>query len=310
MAVQNAHEQAVKDAHDAELAELEAKVNAELAQANGEQTEQSGEETKTETSDSTSAGEETNQSSTDDATQTESQTEEQQTDPQNDDEDVPALSDDEVKLLSKKAQKRFAQLNAEKKALQEQLELRGKLNPQTRQPATKTNSSSNGLPWLQSQNNTQSQDGDVREVTPEEYTADVQKTAQGIVQQELAKEKILQNFQTDRQACETAYPELDPNSEDYDDSLAKRVTKFYYQAFKEDPTVRLKDFVDDLMTMRESAKAKAKQTITGKIVKQSAEQAVGNTSVKPQQKQTVDTLIKNANSIDELNKLESMINAA
>lgn len=272
--------EAVKAAHDEELAKLEAEITALGTQ---EESDTAKEE---KTPDATSANGETKQSEEgtekkedekkpDGATSTES--------------DDAELSDDEVKQLSAKAQKRFKRLAKLNSDLNHELAFLRKNTPKT-EPAPEPKRTP--LPWENAD------EPDVAQIASEKARETVMET--------LRTERILSTIKEDVKEVEAKYPELNPNAPEYDRVLLAKVSTWYKAQFKENNELRLKDFVEEVFALRERGIEKGRQEVTGKIAKQSAEQALTPSGGRVETS-SVEEKIRSARSISELEALEKSL---
>lgn len=218
--------------------------------------------------------------------------------------------DEEMSQLSEKAQKRFRDLVDQKKKLEQELlqERKNRLLSQPgvgSKPASPTDNGSKGgsptapLPW----------DGS-REITTEEYEKAVEDKAQKIVQGELKKEKMLASIRTDVKSIEGDYAEYNPDSEHYDEALVVRTSEWFKVLHKQNPDLSLRAFVDELMSIKSKGATEAKSTITAKVAKQAATQALSPTGVKANAQTTVEDRVKSAKTLKELEALEAEIGVA
>lgn len=272
--------EAVKAEHDEELAKLEAEITALGTQ------EESGTAKEEKTSDAPSADGETKHSEEgtekkedekkpDGATSTES--------------DDAELSDEDVKQLSAKAQKRFKHLAKLNSEMNRELAFLRKNTPKT-EPAPEPKRIP--LPWENED------EPDVAQIASEKARETVMET--------LRTERILSTIKEDVKEVEAKYPELNPNAPEYDRVLLAKVSTWYKAQFKENNELRLKDFVDEVFALRERGIEKGRQEVTGKIAKQSAEQALTPSGGRVETS-SVEEKIRNARSISELEALEKSL---
>lgn len=272
--------EAVKAAHDEELAKLEAEITALGKQ------EESGTAEEEKTSSVQSAEDETKHSEEgtdkkedekkpDGATSTES--------------DDAELSDEDVKQLSAKAQKRFKHLAKLNSEMNRELAFLRKNTPKT-EPAPEPKRIP--LPWEHED------EPDVAQIASEKARETVMET--------LRTEKILATIKEDVKEVEAKYPELNPNAPEYDRVLLAKVSTWYKAQFKENNDLRLKDFVEEVFALRERGIEKGRQEVTGKIAKQSAEQALTPSGGRVETS-SVEEKIRNARSISELEALEKSL---
>lgn len=272
--------EAVKAAHDEELAKLEAEITALGTQ---EESDTAKEE---KTPDATSADGETKQSEEG----TDKKEDEKKPDgaPSTESDDAE-LSDDEVKQLSAKAQKRFKHLSKLNSELNRELAFLRKNTPKT-EPAPEPKRTP--LPWENED------EPDVAQIATEKARETVMET--------LRTERILSTIKEDVKEVEAKYPELNPNAPEYDRVLLAKVSTWYKAQFKENNELRLKDFVEEVFALRERGIEKGRQEVTGKIAKQSAEQALTPSGGRVETS-SVEEKIRSARSISELEALEKSL---
>lgn len=129
-------------------------------------------------------------------------------------------------------------------------------------------------PWQQ--DNFAPLEGDI---TPEQYEQHVISKARNLTQVELAK--FQQNMRTyedlreDSQYVKSNYPDIfDPNAEGYNAEAEKKIVSRFNQLQKADPSVRLKDYVDEVMSFQKSGEETGKRQVTETYIKQQQESAV------------------------------------
>lgn len=264
----------VKEEHDEELAKLEAELS-KLTDTSAE--EKTSEEAAT-TSEQKQSEEEqktqTKEEKSDGTKSTEAESEE--------------LSEDEVKQLSQKAQKRFQHFSKKNAELERELSFLRKSQPKPEPVKPQVNP----LPW--------ERDGgkDVERIAEEKARETVENT--------LRTERILNTIREDAVEVEAKYPELNPKSPEFDRVLLAKVSTWFKAQFKENNTLRLKDFVNDVLELRAQGIEKGRQEIGRTIAKQASEQALtpgGNTSTATEE---VSSKIAKATSMKELEALESL----
>lgn len=289
---------AVKAQHDAELAKMEADIAAQLAgdapaTANGE-----GEVTPTAPESAPEVKKPDDESKSEKKVQDDPAPDVGETTPP----ETPQaperdLSEDEVKKLSAKAQKRYRAMSQRIKELEERLTLRSTLQPKATPVGTPTAAALPPLPWLAPDEG----------IMPQVPAVDPREEARVAAREELARDRIVTNINADVESIESRYPDLNPASEDYDEDLALTIKDLYLAKFKDDNTLRLKDFVEDIMGIRAKAEHKAKAQITGKVVKQAATQAISSTASSQKPQTSVEDMIKGAKSLKDLEALESLL---
>lgn len=156
-------------------------------------------------------------------------------------------------------------------ALQEELNrIKGVTAPQ---PPGNINSGFGLPPWEVPQ----AQPGS--EITPEQYQQDVVGAANTLT--DIKLRQFTQNlarvdgFKDDLHYVEAKYDVLNPDKPDaYDKSAAKKITELYQKASAGDPSLRLKDFVDNIMSFRQEGRNEGMKEITPKVLRQQAEGAI------------------------------------
>ena len=215
-------------------------------------------------------------------------------------EDDEYLTDEEVQKLSGKAQKRFKRLSEENIRIARENEFLRKHTKTTDQPTPDPVTEPRfKLPW-------ESGEGD--EPEPEDTAVVARREAMLVVAEEKRQEAILTNLQNDSKELETLYPEFDPaNKEVYDPTLVTKISVWYKGLFKDNNDLRLKDFVTELMALREQGKAAGKSEVTETVIRQAADQAVTPTAPTGPASDTVVKKIQGARTVAELDALEAQI---
>lgn len=176
------------------------------------------------------------------------------------------LSDDDISHLSRKAQKRIRRLADENKAMREQLRV-GLDGLTATPPYVQAQSQESSLPWDQQ-----------TEITVDDYEKAVVSKADAIARARIAEYESRQQLREDISQVKANYPELDPNSGEFDNDLANKVSAHYQRIAKAEPNARLVDFVEDIMSIREKAVEEGRTVTTAKVVAQAAQQAISPTS--------------------------------
>ena len=116
------------------------------------------------------------------------------------------------------------------------------------------------------------------EITLDQYRNEVADTARGFVKAELGayQEKVAkyESFHDDLNKVESKYPILNADSESYDKSKATQVAELFEKASKGDPSLRLKDFVDSIMSFHEAGQNSGRNEGVDTTLKQVANQAL------------------------------------
>jgi len=239
--------------------------------------------------------------------------EEEESEPEAPEKGQEELSDEDVALLSAKAQKRFHKLSQKAKEadrLKKELEGLKKETPKPDEsplrrefkehtvPKETPPLEEGRLPWEAS--------SEEREVTPEEYARDVTSAARLVVQEELSRERRLMQLSEDIKTAEGNYPELNPESDSYDEDLTNSISDWYGKLSKTDSNLRLLPFVEKLMGLRSRGAEQEKSKVTAKVAKQAAEQAISSTGA-PSKAGGLEETIKSAKSIEELEETEKLL---
>lgn len=316
--------QAEKAAQDAELAKLEAEANAVAAaeeSGESEEAEQAPEaaEGEDETPSSESPTDESEPSTDESTEQPEGEEADEQPQPEGQAEEEGAqedqLPDEELlKQLKPKAQKRFQQLvkgAANAKTLEEENRKLREANeflsqqlgkPQTQQQQPTRQQPAQGidpLPW-ETGGQQPGQQPSTQGLTPQQV--------QQITQEQIANQRRIDNYNADAMAIAKAYPELDDDSDQYDESLALELARDWLARFKSgEKDLRLKDYVDAKMKRIRSAQDKAVATTNAKTAAQAATQAIKPTGTRAPKKDVTQKLGE-VETIEDLEKLESEIN--
>lgn len=208
------------------------------------------------------------------------------------------LSDEEVQNLSGKARKRFERLAKENLRIKQENEFLRTHAKKEESPVPETPAApAFKLPW----------DGTPAEQEEEDVAVVARREALLAVAEERRQETIISNLQADSTELEKKFPEFDPKHESYDPTLVTKISVWYKGLFKDNNDLRLKDFVTELMSLREQGIAQGKSEVTETVVRQAASQAVVPTAPSGQPSDSVVKKIQGARSIEELEKLEAQI---
>lgn len=135
-----------------------------------------------------------------------------------------------------------------------------------------------------------------KEITFEDYQKHVMSAADNLVKQRMKQyveqSERIQNFEKGVNALESKYPELNPDSENYDDNLSDTITKLYQKSSKANPDLNVVDFVDSVMNLRTSGMKKGQETASAALAKQEASQAVTPSSDSPSRESSEDKLLQ------------------
>lgn len=299
---------AAKASNDAELERLEAELEADLANPNKDQQPESTEPAPTaaegekETPAPTSAEGETKPSSE------ETKPEETKPESKPDGEQKPAtetkeedFTDEDVKHLSEKAQKRFKTMSKRIKEFEAQ-EAARKYSPAPAKPESpkepaKPGETPTGLPWdLPNTGQPAESQGQPIDETK------VRETVQG----ELKKKEILDNIKADTTFLEDKYPVLNQDSEEFDEALSTRISSWYKLMFRSNNELRFKDFVEEVMSLRAAGVEKGKTEVTTKVLQQASEQAISPSATRVEPV-NVENQISGAKTMSELEALEKSL---
>lgn len=225
-----------------------------------------------------------------------------------DDKDKGEDAEVDISQLSVKAQKRFKQLSEKAKRsddLEKELtrikkaqEISFKEPPMP--DLDDKDDKSDVLPW------NASEDGP-RKVTPEEYQKEVEKAAERGTRKILQNERILSNLRVDSTIIESKYPELNPENDSYNQVLVDKIGSWYKELFKTNKSLRLAQFVEDVMGLRKQGAEQGKAEVTKSLAKQAAEQAVDPSGTPSSQVNNLEEQIRNAKTPGELDALEKLL---
>jgi hypothetical protein len=240
------------------------------------------------------------------------------------------VTDEELlSSLKAKGQKRFRELSA-RAAKADELEkriayleefLKSNQPPVTTQEPVESESVPSGLPW-----ELPKAPLEPREVTEEEYAEDVGKKAKEeaskLVQSELrrydALNRELQTLQRDIDIVEGEFPELnagkrDPVTEElvepnpnYNEELAVKVTQWYKERKRANPSLRFVTFVRELMNLRSQGAEQGRREISAEVVRQAANQAIVPSGATAKG-QTLESMIDEARNFKDLDEVEKLL---
>lgn len=175
-------------------------------------------------------------------------------------------SGDELSSLSPKGQNRFQRLANENRRLRERLG-EGMYAAATTE-GQKPGAIESSLPWA---NQSVSEP---REITEEQYKQDIAAEADKVVQERIAQYERQQRLKDDVRTLESTYDELNPDSEAYNKDLSDLLAKQFLDVRKGNPDASLSEYVENIMSLRERGREEGKSEVSGKILKQAAQQAV------------------------------------
>jgi hypothetical protein len=142
------------------------------------------------------------------------------------------------------------------------------------------------------------------EITPERYSQDVTKTANSIVELRMKQYEAENRIKSESSDVIRTYPQLDPNSPEFDRELSDTITEAVEAHIRTNPySAQVKKFTDRLMKPYKRAVEKEVGQVTEKIAKQVSETALRPTSVKKTEKTAGEM------SIAELEKRLGVVNS-
>jgi hypothetical protein len=276
---------AVKNQHDEDLEKLEQELSAEASSSEESapsETEETEEESQVEPEEE-STGEEPAEEESEESSEESEEPE-------------------DVRQLSAKAQKRFRNLSTENNQLKEELNrLRYTVN------------TLQGLGYSKTEAEKIAPDIDttgLTEITEDQYKQDVAKQARYIVKDELSKRDKMEQwtrqrewFQQDLETIEQKYPELNPDSDEYNKELDSFIGDYYERLRLQDPNLRVKDVAEKIISLNKKSLEKKKREDVNKLAKKASSQAIKSES----QESTgtdISAKIMGASSISDLEKLE------
>jgi hypothetical protein len=178
----------------------------------------------------------------------------------------------EPEIKSERGQKRVQELANERNNLkQENQTLRQAV--QEEPPAV---SQQETPPWMQPGQEFENLAG--QELTPEQYEAHLTARARQMAQLEVAQLRqemtFKNNLEQDVSYLERTYPEL--SGEISDPSLQRAISKAqenFKKAQKADPNVRLRDFIEPMMDVRQGGEQQGRATATARLNEQASDSA-------------------------------------
>jgi len=124
-----------------------------------------------------------------------------------------------------------------------------------------------------------------QEITPEQYTSDVSKTAKAQVDIAIAQNNAVNRINNESIDAIRRYPQLDPESDSFDQELSDAVTEATENAVRVNPySASVTKIVDKLMKPYKGAVAKEVGQATENIAKQVSETALRPTAVRQPEK--------------------------
>lgn len=197
---------------------------------------------------------------------------------------LPVATDDkgtETEESGKGANQRIRELNAAKKAAEEKAQsLADKLAELTK-PV--------GIP---NQETFKPLVTEGQEITPEQYQTDVAKTAKAQVDLAIAQNNAVNRINNESNEAVRKYPQLDPNSDQFDKELSDTVTEAVEAHVRVNPySASVSKFVDKLMKPYERAVTKEVGKASENIAKQVSESALRPNSVRQPEKNATEKSI-------------------
>jgi len=190
------------------------------------------------------------------------------------------FTEEERKKLSVKAQKRFADLSKKAKRadeLEKEVErlhqaqgnafIAG-LRPET-EAVSQIPTIPGRLPW-----ETDLEQGQPVEISPEDYKRDVITTADGIVRARIGLVEKANEIRSDLNDVQKKYDVLNPQSDKYDEKFSIKLAGLFQNQLKANPNVKLSDFVDTIMEVRQGGREEGTAEATATLAEQKAEEAL------------------------------------
>lgn len=177
-------------------------------------------------------------------------------------EEYEEMTDEQISSLSSKAQRRYQQLANENRRLREQV---GEGMYKAMQP--EDTPALTALPW-------QNQQAEERIITEQDYQRDIAAKADAVVKARMNEFQRTQQLKEDVRTLESTYEELNPESDSYDAELTDTIVEQFRYVSKGNPQVRLADYADKIMRLRERGRETGKSEVSKKVLQQAAKQAV------------------------------------
>lgn len=122
------------------------------------------------------------------------------------------------------------------------------------------------------------------EISPEQYKADVFKTADALVQMRIQQERMLDNITREAAEVVTQFPELNPNSDQFDPEVSESITDATEAYVRANPGKSVKKFVEKLMKPYQKSVAGKVEAQREDLAKQVAQTGVRPTTIKQPEK--------------------------
>lgn len=131
------------------------------------------------------------------------------------------------------------------------------------------------------------------EISPEQYSQDVMRTADSIVQIRIKQQDAVNRINNEANEAVAEYPQLDPNSKEFDRELSDSVTAAVEAQVKADPyKASPKELVAKMMKPYKRAVTKQVGQVTENIAKQVSETATRPTGVASSEKKFEELSLK------------------
>lgn len=234
---------------------------------------------------------------------------EDQPDEESTEEEQPEVEEQEPKSLSKRAEKRYQDLTHK---LKEKDDLLSKSEQEKQNLLAIVEAlQDQGYTQKQAENlapdiNADPQDTD--RIIRQAQLAGEQGAQRALLQEKQLQEKLrhAEQFQQDVEAIEEKYPELNQDSEEYDQKLDDYIAKVYDTQVKANPNLRVTDVVKEVMEIREKAAKSNQDRVAATVKKQASSQALsssgGQTST-----ETLEDKLKSVDSEADLMELRKQI---
>lgn len=134
------------------------------------------------------------------------------------------------------------------------------------------------------------------EISLDQYEQDISRKADAIVQFRLKQNEVINRINAESQEAIKANPQLDPDSDEFDEELSESITKATIAFARVNPTESIKKFVDGLMKPYKNSINKGVAQAQENIAKQVSQAALRPTQVKMPEKTAEEK------SIEELEK--------
>lgn len=132
-----------------------------------------------------------------------------------------------------------------------------------------------------------------QEISPEQYKQDVLNSARSLVELEVRKSEAINRINNEASEVVRKYPELDPESDDFNRELSDTVTEAVEAHIKANPyTASVKNFVAKLMKPYQGAVTKEVGKANEQLAKQVSSAALKPTSVSKKEKSVSEMSIK------------------